>query len=98
MKRLTATCKVCKYRATHHFSKQAYDHGAVLITCPSCKSRHLIADNLKIFRDERTNLDDLMREGGQVIRKGVVSAIEGVEGDVEVIEDEGKIVVRGSGS
>jgi hypothetical protein len=29
-------------------SKQGYHHGTILITCPGCKNRHLIADHLKV--------------------------------------------------
>jgi len=42
------TCKKCNTRSSHTMSKQAYTSGTVLITCPGCKSRHLIADHLKV--------------------------------------------------
>ena len=45
---LTFTCKPCTTRTTHRISKQGYHHGTVLITCPNCKSRHLITDHLKV--------------------------------------------------
>lgn len=61
------TCKKCDTRSSHVFSKQAYQTGTVLIQCPGCKNRHLIADNLKIFRDNKVNLEDLLKEKGQSV-------------------------------
>ena len=45
---LTFTCKPCKHRSTHTFSKQGYHKGTVLITCPECSNRHVISDHLKV--------------------------------------------------
>lgn len=61
------TCKQCDTRSSHTFSKQAYTKGLVLIQCPGCKSRHLIADNLNIFRDNKVNLEDLMKAQGESV-------------------------------
>ena len=46
---MTFTCKVCETRSTHRISKQGYHHGTVLIQCPGCKNRHLMADHLKVW-------------------------------------------------
>ncbi|KAM9928528.1 hypothetical protein OXX59_001799 [Metschnikowia pulcherrima] len=61
------TCKVCDTRSSHTFSKQSYTKGSVLIQCPGCKNRHLIADNLNVFRDEKVNLEDLLRAKGESV-------------------------------
>jgi len=45
---LTFTCRPCLARSTHTVSKQGYHKGTVLITCPSCKNRHVISDHLKV--------------------------------------------------
>jgi protein import protein ZIM17 len=45
---MTFTCKACQHRSSHRMSKQGYHHGTILITCPGCKGRHLIADHLKV--------------------------------------------------
>ncbi|KAI8069272.1 DNL zinc finger-domain-containing protein [Gongronella butleri] len=66
------TCKVCEVRSHHVMSKQAYTKGVVLIQCPECKNRHLIADNLGWFRDTKVNVEDLVKEKGEGIRKIVV--------------------------
>lgn len=45
---MTFTCRPCSARSTHRVSKQGYHHGSVLITCPSCKNRHIISDHLNV--------------------------------------------------
>lgn len=45
---LTFTCKPCQERSSHEVSKQGYHYGTVLITCQSCKNRHVISDHLKV--------------------------------------------------
>lgn len=67
---MTFTCKACSTRSSHRMSKQGYHHGTILITCPGCKNRHLIADHLKVcdssfesrMRQLLTHLD-LLRQG-----------------------------------
>lgn len=45
---MTFTCKKCLDRSSHRITKQAYHFGTVLVNCPGCKSRHLIADHMKV--------------------------------------------------
>ncbi|KAF2205075.1 zf-DNL-domain-containing protein [Delitschia confertaspora ATCC 74209] len=80
---MTFTCKKCTTRSSHRISKQGYHHGTVLITCPGCKNRHLISDHLKIFSDKPVTIEDLMREKGQLVKRGSLST----EGDVEFWDD-----------
>lgn len=61
------TCKKCNTRSSHTMSKQAYTGGTVLITCPSCKNRHLIADHLKIFRDDHVTIEDILKAKGKSV-------------------------------
>ncbi|EON63773.1 hypothetical protein W97_03001 [Coniosporium apollinis CBS 100218] len=91
---MTFTCARCKTRSTHRVSKQGYYHGTVLITCPGCKNRHLISDHLKIFSDKRVTLEDIMKEKGNLVKRGTLG--EGEEGDVEFWDD-GTRMERGSG-
>jgi protein import protein ZIM17 len=64
------TCKKCDTRSSHVMSKQAYEHGTILVQCPGCKSRHLIADHLKIFSDNRIKLEDILKAQGEGIKTG----------------------------
>ena len=70
------TCTVCENRCAKTFSHISYTKGierasqgidlsgVVLIECPSCKNRHLIADNLGWFKDAPTNIEGLVTEQG----------------------------------
>ncbi|RLV84176.1 Mitochondrial protein import protein ZIM17 [Meyerozyma sp. JA9] len=64
------TCKKCNTRSSHTFSKQAYTKGTVAIQCPGCKNRHLIADNLGVFKDHRINIEDLLKAKGESVATG----------------------------
>jgi protein import protein ZIM17 len=66
---MTFTCKACSTRSSHRMSKQGYHHGTILITCPGCKNRHLIADHLKVCESHLLHLlrqlltySDLLRQ------------------------------------
>lgn len=51
-------------RAMRSFSKQAYTSGVVIIKCPECGSRHLIADRLGWFGDS-ASVETILKEKGQ---------------------------------
>jgi protein import protein ZIM17 len=57
------TCKPCGERSAHRITKQAYHHGTVLITCPACKKRHLMADHLKVQRQTMYNGNEYLELG-----------------------------------
>ncbi|KAF4629969.1 hypothetical protein G7Y89_g8173 [Cudoniella acicularis] len=80
---ITFTCTPCSTRSTHTISKQGYHKGSVLITCPECRNRHIISDHLNIFGDRNITIEDLMRERGQLVKKGTLSE----DGDVEFWQD-----------
>ncbi len=80
---LTFTCVPCGERSAHIVSKQGYHHGSVLISCPGCRNRHVISDHLRIFGDKNMTVEDLMREKGQLVKKGTL----GEDGDLEFWED-----------
>ncbi|KAI1870147.1 hypothetical protein JX265_006317 [Neoarthrinium moseri] len=81
---LTFTCVPCGERSSHTISKQGYHKGSVLITCPSCRNRHIISDHLNIFGERKITVEDLMREKGQLVKRGTL----GEDGDIEFWEDE----------
>jgi protein import protein ZIM17 len=70
---ITVTCRPCLHRSSHRISHQGYHRGTVLITCPSCKNRHVISDHLKIFSDTRVTIEDILRNKGEIIRKGALT-------------------------
>lgn len=45
------TCNKCDTRIQKTFSRHAYYRGIVVIACPTCHVRHLIADNIGWYRD-----------------------------------------------
>lgn len=79
---ITFTCTVdqCGHRSTHEFSKRSYTKGIVIVQCPECKSRHLIADNLSWFtetEDDPRTIEQMIEAKGGKVRRGKVG-----EGDV----------------
>lgn len=92
---LTFTCKPCKHRSAHMVTKHGYHKGTVLITCPSCKNRHVISDHLKIFMDEKSTLEDILKRNAgtdadltKLLKKGKLGMRQGElvgrEGDEDV--------------
>ncbi|AGO11609.1 AaceriADL173Cp [[Ashbya] aceris (nom. inval.)] len=67
MMMIAFTCKKCDTRSSHTMSKQAYTKGTVLIQCPGCKNRHLIADHLKIFRDDSVTIEAILAAKGESV-------------------------------
>lgn len=60
------TCGRCEYRMVKRFSKHAYTKGIVVVQCPNCEVKHLLADNLGWWHDgESKNIEDILREKGE---------------------------------
>eukprot|EP01063_Lacrimia_lanifica_P017840 TRINITY_DN24824_c0_g1_i1.p2 TRINITY_DN24824_c0_g1~~TRINITY_DN24824_c0_g1_i1.p2 ORF type:complete len:189 (+),score=77.05 TRINITY_DN24824_c0_g1_i1:69-635(+) len=68
-------CRVCKTTAMKQFSRHSYEHGVVLIECPGCKNKHIIADNLGWFSDmgENNNIEKQMKAEGQELERRSVT-------------------------
>ncbi|KAL0059051.1 hypothetical protein AAF712_014228 [Marasmius tenuissimus] len=86
---MTFTCTVegCGTRSTHEFTKRSYERGIVLVQCPGCENRHLIADHLGWFKESTEEgklrtVEDLLRAKGEKIRRGRM----GANGDIEYSE------------
>ncbi|KAB5589763.1 DNL-type zinc finger protein [Ceratobasidium theobromae] len=80
---LTFTCTVegCGHRSSHTFTKRAYTRGIVIVQCPGCKNRHLIADHLDWFKEtagtskegrQNRTIEDIMREKGERVQRGQI--------------------------
>lgn len=67
MYQISFTCKKCDTRSSHKMSHQAYHGGTVLVQCPGCENRHLIADHLKIFSDDPITIEDIMTKNGEKV-------------------------------
>ncbi|KAJ7498054.1 DNL zinc finger-domain-containing protein [Mycena galericulata] len=73
----TCTADGCGERSTHEFSKQAYDSGLVLVQCPGCHNRHLIADHLGWFKESTEEgklrtIEDILRARGETVTRGTL--------------------------
>ncbi|WVO13440.1 hypothetical protein L204_101056 [Cryptococcus depauperatus] len=81
----TCTADSCGHRSSHEFAKKSYEKGIVLVQCPSCKARHLIADHLGWFKESMEggklkNVEDILRTRGEKVKRGKVN----FDGDIEI--------------
>jgi len=78
----------CGHRSSHTFTKRAYEKGIVIISCPSCKNRHLIADNLGWFKNQDGSeggktVEDFVKAKGETVKRGTL--LQTAEGDIEFV-------------
>ena len=76
------TCTRCNTRAAKGFSKKAYNEGVVIVQCPGCEGRHLIADNLGWFGEKGKTVEDFAKEKGHKIVTGAC------DGTLEITPDD----------
>lgn len=70
----TCTAGDCGHRQSHTFTKRAYTKGIVIVTCESCKNRHLIADHLGWFENltdegKHVTIEKLAAAQGQTVQR-----------------------------
>lgn len=77
------TCNKCETRAVKSFTKAAYEKGVVLVQCPGCQKRHVIADNLGWFGEQK-NVEEILREKGEEVRRIT-------DADLDVVDLDGTV-------
>ena len=90
------TCAKCETRSVKGFSKKAFHEGVVVVTCPGCNGKHLMADRKGWFGAKGSVMDFLKekdgKDGGE--RKGERGREMGVgsdEDDVLEFENEDEL-------
>jgi protein import protein ZIM17 len=79
------TCKICSTRVGKTFSKLAYRTGVVIIQCPGCQTRHLVADHLGWFKHiEGKNVEDYLKLKNERL----------ISGDVELNKQDAELLLR----
>lgn len=80
------TCGRCDTRAVRGFSRQAYDNGVVIVTCPGCQVKHLVADRKGWFGEPGSIEDFLGEQGGEEVVRGSVDLNKDEDGTIEIDE------------
>lgn len=71
------TCGVCETRAVKSFARDSYEKGVVLVQCPGCKKRHVVADHLGWFGPEK-NIEEILAARGEEVRRITDVDLDGV--------------------
>jgi len=73
------TCGRCETRAVRGFSRQAYENGVVIVTCPGCLNKHVVADRMGWFGEPGSVEDFITQAAGKgtsdVVPKVVLGSV-----------------------
>lgn len=86
-------CKICDTRNWKSMSKQAYNHGVVIIRCDGCRSSHLIADHLGWYEHGKKvgKIEDFMDDVKKMGVERDFQVIEGNhDGEIQIIRNDTK--------
>ena len=85
------TCGVCGTQAVKQFRRLSYEKGVVVVECPGCGARHVLADHLGwgLMDDQEGNphtVEDVLAAKGKKVMYGKM-----VNGTVVILDDELKL-------
>eukprot|EP00760_Papus_ankaliazontas_P024642 PhM_4_TR23/c0_g1_i1/m.87049/K17808/ZIM17, DNLZ, Tim15; mitochondrial protein import protein ZIM17 len=63
------TCAKCETRSVKRFSKHSYYKGIVVVQCPGCQGKHLIADHLGWFEDNFKTVEEVLKARGEEVSR-----------------------------
>ncbi|CDJ36077.1 uncharacterized protein EMH_0031240 [Eimeria mitis] len=72
---LVFTCCKCNKRSAKKFSKVAYTQGVVIVRCPGCKNLHLVADRLKWFGEEESDVETILAAKGEKVLRTLTGCL-----------------------
>jgi LSD1 subclass zinc finger protein len=96
------TCNKCSHRMAATFLALSYERGVVIVRCAKCASLHLIADNLKWFGEDASNVETILAEKGIAVprlraeesaRMGGGGGTMGADENLGVMEQQGTVEV-----
>jgi len=84
------TCGICGTQAVKSFRRLSYEKGVVVVDCPGCGNRHVIADNLGwgLMQGPEKNIEELFaQQGKKVLYGSMVNGTVHLLNEIRLAED-----------